>query len=697
MKSISIAIFSFLLLTGIDLIAQTRQYETNPDRKRTNIWYFGQHAGIDFNNSHSTALTNGRTNISEEGGGIMCDTMGQLLFYTDGRTIWNKNHDTLENGFGLNGHPSSSQAGLILKHPSNDSLYYILNTPYCYNYSNGLTVSIVNIFINNGLGKVIIKNKLLNSNSSEKISAAYHSNGKDIWIIGHEYGNNRFFKFLLQKNGINNCPIYQDTGVIYQFISPNGSGPFMNQGFIKFSPDNKFMVHIFTPEYISTQFRRLELYDFNSLNGELSLNSIINFEKWAWDAEFSGNSKNLIFSDRDSFSTIYNIKSGLKKQLKIRLASQFESIPLQLAVDGNIYFGRLDSSNINIINNSNNFQNVQIINNYLNLQTGVCKYSLPNIFSSYFHTPSIDFTYDLDCIGNSANFQGRDTFYADIHQWVIGKPGKPLEASYSTKNVTHIFKDTGGYRITYTASKGNKSDTILKTIKIYPKVRRDFLGRDTAYETGTGFSRTFTSPLGMHCYFWHNDSSASPSFTTDTTGIFVCKVTTKSFCTVTDTVKIFSCINDLSVPTILRSRDTIYVSSNDADSFVWYRNGLFFKSGKERFLAMTDTGLYKVEAIKPGHCNRSSQTYHVQKLGVQEHLIQGIRVFPNPTKNWISLEFKNRDSYTIVIYDVIGKKVYEAKSDNDTNIKLDGLQDGVYLLRITNTNNQQFNTKILKE
>lgn len=676
-----------------------RSYETNPDRKRANIWYFGQFAGIDFSTLPPTSLADGKVNILEEGGGIISDTSGKVMFYTDGRTVWDRNHDTMYNGYGLKGHFSASQTGLIIKHPENDSLYYIFNTPYSYDYSDGLSYSIVNINLNNGLGGIIIKNKSLNRNSSEKISAIYHSNGRDIWIIGHEYDNNRFFKYLLQANGINNCPTFQDTGVKYYFVPPNGSGQFMNQGFIKFSPDNKFMAHIYTPEYFSIQYRRFELYDFNNLTGNLSLITNINFEKWAWDVEFSQNSENLIFSDRDSFSSIYNIRTGLKKRLKIKIDSQFESIPLQLAPDGNIYFSRLDSTFIGIISNADEYQNVEVIEKYINLQTGKCKYSLPNLFASYFYTPSIDYTYEYNCTDNSSLFEGRDTFYADTHDWKIFKPGKQIEATYASKNINHHFKDTGAYHIRYIASKGNRSDTVLKTIVIYPKIRKDFLGRDTAFETGTVFTKSLKAPIGMHCYLWHNDSSASYTFTTDTIGTFVCKLSSQSFCEVIDTIVLSNCINDMETPTIERSRDSLFVSHQLADSFVWFRNGELYRITKVPFLKLTDTGSYRVEAAKKGHCNKSSDFWIVNKLGIVSNILipDVINVYPNPANALLSIKFEKSDSYEIRIYDLLGQVIFSFNTYTDIDIDTSEFPSGIYLLHVTNTRNQQFNTKILKE
>lgn len=65
-------------------------------QKQGNIWYFGDHAGLNFNSGNPIPLTNGATyNDSyphSEGTSVICDSAGSLLFYTNGQKIWNKNH-----------------------------------------------------------------------------------------------------------------------------------------------------------------------------------------------------------------------------------------------------------------------------------------------------------------------------------------------------------------------------------------------------------------------------------------------------------------------------------------------------------------------------------------------------------------------------------------------------------------------------
>ncbi len=52
-----------------------------------NIWYFGQNAGLDFNSGSPVALLDGQIN-TYEGCAIISTSDGQLLFYTDGITIY---------------------------------------------------------------------------------------------------------------------------------------------------------------------------------------------------------------------------------------------------------------------------------------------------------------------------------------------------------------------------------------------------------------------------------------------------------------------------------------------------------------------------------------------------------------------------------------------------------------------------------
>src|SRR6185295_360819 len=79
-------------------------------QKQANLWYFGEYAGLDFNSGAPVLLTNGQTHNSTtniEGCATISDSAGQLLFYTDGETVYNHLHALMPNGTNIGGGQSS--------------------------------------------------------------------------------------------------------------------------------------------------------------------------------------------------------------------------------------------------------------------------------------------------------------------------------------------------------------------------------------------------------------------------------------------------------------------------------------------------------------------------------------------------------------------------------------------------------------
>ena len=85
---------SFILLAGLFLFTITQSIA----QREANIWYFGANAGLDFNSGAPVPLTNGQVNTAE-GCSAISDSAGNLLFYTDGLWVYNRNHTSMPNGF----------------------------------------------------------------------------------------------------------------------------------------------------------------------------------------------------------------------------------------------------------------------------------------------------------------------------------------------------------------------------------------------------------------------------------------------------------------------------------------------------------------------------------------------------------------------------------------------------------------------
>ncbi len=139
-------------------------------QEEANTWYFGRNAGIDFSSGNPVALTNGQLNTFE-GSSTISDKNGNLLFYSDGATVWNRNHIIMPNGTGLLGNSSSSQSALIVPNPTISNIYYLFTVDAQENNTNGVNYSIIDMNLDNGDGDISTKNIPLINSATEKITA----------------------------------------------------------------------------------------------------------------------------------------------------------------------------------------------------------------------------------------------------------------------------------------------------------------------------------------------------------------------------------------------------------------------------------------------------------------------------------------------------------------------------------------------
>lgn len=226
---------------------------------RSMHWHFGWRAGLDFSSGQPVADTTGKLE-SIEGCATISDTAGNLLFYSNGETAWNRNNDTMPNGTGLMGNQSSEQAALIVPVPGNDSLYYLFASGG--NSNMPLSYSIVNMHADNGLGDIgATKNVVLLQNGTEGLGGTMHCNGRDYWIVSREQvvDTLRFCAYMLSSAGLGN-PVISD----FPMYNPSWN----LYGFLTFSQDGRVMGY-------SSFNNPLCLFHFDTQSGQLSLHDSI--------------------------------------------------------------------------------------------------------------------------------------------------------------------------------------------------------------------------------------------------------------------------------------------------------------------------------------------------------------------------------------------------------------------------------------
>lgn len=244
-------------------------------QKQGNIWYFGDSCGLDFSNGDPVVLANGKTSsdispgMVQEGTSCISDSSGQLLFYTGGKTIWNRNHMPMPNGTGLMGGTSSTQSSLVVPLPGSDSIFYVFTSDHFQNQgANGYRYSVVDMCLDDGNGDVIPseKNIWLNGPSTEKLAACEDANGTGYWITGHKMYSDEFYSWHLTSSGIGDTVISK-IGTVHGWQQStntwnNGAG----QGEMKFNTTGTKLalaISNFQPAY-------LDLFDFDNNTGEFS-------------------------------------------------------------------------------------------------------------------------------------------------------------------------------------------------------------------------------------------------------------------------------------------------------------------------------------------------------------------------------------------------------------------------------------------
>ncbi len=519
-----------------------------PAQKQGNIWYFGVRAGLDFNSGKPVPIYDGKIQ-TEEGCATICDANGKLLFYTDGISVWNRQHNTMPNGTGLLGHSSSTQSGVIVPKPLDKNLYYVFTVPdKSQNY--GFRYSIVDMRLDNGLGDVTEeKNVMLEPSSVEKVTAVLHKNKTDIWVIMHQWNSNRFKAYLVTRNGINSVengypgyPVISDIGMIHS------GNQFNKIGYLKASPDGSKIALAVNMDGV------FQLFDFDNETGKIT-DPVVTFSgpeyKLAYGVEFSPNGRFLYLSSEDesgsgvyqldlnagSSQDIINSRVLISKLVKER----YYYSALQVAPDHKIYMAKYNRTFLDVINEPNKkglacgYQE-----NAVELSPSICLWGLPTFIQSYFFI-------DLSVGSNSPVCEGEDIYlYCDelpdaTYEWT----GPDGFSSNEREPIIHNagFNASGKYLIKVTQYGYNQYDTVEVTVNQKPLADA---GNDMticegqSVKIGAGAS----GGSGVYYYRWlpskwlSSDSSATPVATPLVTTEYIMTVYDENGCLDKDSVLI---------------------------------------------------------------------------------------------------------------------------------------------------------------
>jgi hypothetical protein len=529
-------------------------------QKEASKWYFGINAGLDFMTSPPSILTNGQM-VAGEGSTAIADAAGNLLFYSDGGTIWNSAHVPMANGTGLAGSSAATQSGIIIKKPGNSNIYYIFTL--MHNLIGGLRYSTIDMSLAAGMGSVTVKNTLLYAGPcAEKLAAAKHCNGQDVWVLSHDNNNTNFRVFQVTSAGVSTVAV----------VSSVGSTHISYHGQMKVSPNGRKVGVAL--QYVSNIF---EVFDFNPANGVLSncialTPSVISFPA-SYGCEFSPDGSKF-YGTMDGRIFQWDLCAGSNSNI-IQTEYAFSSggaMSLQLAIDGKIYATRQADLSLGVINNPDLAGSAC---NYVHsgqfVTPNTSYWGLPNFMSSYFKkVKEFDFYIDsTDC--QKIHFFKPCTPAPGPNSiaWNFGDPASGANQS-TASNVTHKFSSGGIYTVRLIMQYSCSSDTVTKQI-IIPNVPAINISGNQAICTGQTATLLASGAIS---YSWSNSSigpmiSVSPSATsvytvTGSTIINSCR-SKKTFTVSVNPVPVISIGGNQTVC----EYDTLLLQSTGASTYTW--------------------------------------------------------------------------------------------------------------------------------
>jgi len=494
--------------------------------KRGNIWFFGQHEGFDFKTDPPTKLNGGQVDNVFSRSSTISDENGNLLFYTDGLTVWNKRHQIMQNGTGLTIDESFySIPSVIVPDPSDNRLYYIFtanvwNTPVAV----GLHYARVDVSANASQGSVLQKNMDLLNPCSEVVCAVGHANGSDYWVIGHEYFSNKFYAYLISEHGISS-PVVSAIG------SLNIGGTHFDAGQMTISPDGTM---------IAVAANSIQLFDFDANTGVVSNpRTITSLAEQYEGVSFSPNSTVLYATATDGNVTQFDLSSSSENDINksaviVGQATNSVLSDLQLASNGQIYgsFSAGDSRGSLIT-----IRNPDALGDKCNFDlngipiTSFVVIGLPTSIQSFYRTP-LKLLTSPTCEQDTARIVVSSMGYADSVFWDYGDSRTLLERPPLSRSQSHIYQQPGSYNVKFTKYIGNiqlTTDTTL-TIEGKPFV---YLGRDTTFCQGQSIQLSVSN---LPKYNWSNGDTTS-SMTVSAPGTYWLHTNTE-ICSNADTINI---------------------------------------------------------------------------------------------------------------------------------------------------------------
>ncbi|MFT4785482.1 MAG: gliding motility-associated-like protein [Cyclobacteriaceae bacterium] len=413
--------------SGCTAFASKEVTEYGVSTNLANQWYFGDRAGLDFNTVDGLpppprALVDDNMMFSNEGCATMSNSDGNLLFYTNGDTVWNRSHEvmiSLDTGRGqfLGGDDRASQGALILPFMDDQTLYYVFSAQQVYGTGTfDLRYAVIDMKKDSAKGAIIAKDLILSNAVIEKVTASSFEISS--WLVAHEFGNNNFKSHLIDAEGIQSA-VHSPMGEVLVAQQPEEA-----TGYMKFNVGVSRFVNLIPGR------NEFEIFDFDNFLGRFSNPRLIESGETdnLYGVEFSGGANKLYLTTSSKLMQ-YDLDSlGTETEIVDITNSKFDGYSttgtlgaIQRGPNGVLYIAVNDAQSIPFIASPNDDDAAAAFNQAgVSLIDRTSKLGLPNFTQSTGSPPTPPGLQFINaCLGQETQFFATGTSDIDEYFWTF--------------------------------------------------------------------------------------------------------------------------------------------------------------------------------------------------------------------------------------------------------------------------------------
>lgn len=281
-----------------------------------------RHAGLNFNGAQPVPTSSGIS--STECSAAVSDTLGNLLFYTDGSNIWNRQGNIMPNGTNINNiginNYTTTQGALIVPDPGNPNRYYV------FTLAMYLYVNVVDMSLNSGMGDLVtnypLKGIICHDTLGEKM-IGIRGCSNNVWVVIRNATVSGFSSFQVKTNGIDTIPVLSIVGSL-----PAGD---YYQGQMAASADGTKIATCSTNDPSA-----LELFQFDHASGMVYHPEVLDSNARSYGLAFSPNGTKIYYADMADSGKF--VQYDLIDRYRTVLGKAQPITQVKLAVNGKVYF-----------------------------------------------------------------------------------------------------------------------------------------------------------------------------------------------------------------------------------------------------------------------------------------------------------------------------------------------------------------------